>query len=191
MEDDIATPFDPIDHPLVEYFCRIVVLFSGSTYKVKLRFEWFYPYRSDDQVTFIQLHCLPIIKTNKDKLSTELNTTDHLSHVRNHKRTKTNDDIEYHYLHCSVPVPFFSRWLRTISRFSSVPEPWLWSLVIRHGSKSKNSSTKWQSRWRILELNSKIILFLPIDRIHDQVLIIYSDCWVVCLFISPLVPLRP
>ena len=72
MEDDIATPFDPIDHPLVEYCCRIVVLFFGSTYKVKLRFDWFYPYRSDDQVTFIQLHCLLIIK--KTKTDSRLNS---------------------------------------------------------------------------------------------------------------------
>ena len=40
-------------------------------------------------------------------------------------------------------------------------------------------------------LNSKINLSLPIDLIERSVLIIPCNCWVVCLSISPLVPLRP
>ena len=74
----------------------------------------------------------------------------------------------------------------------SVPpcEGWFWMFLIRC-SKLKNSSTKWQSPWRIVELNSKIIVSLPIDRIECSVLIIYSDSWIFCLFISPLDLLRP
>ena len=44
---------------------------------------------------------------------------------------------------------------------------------------------------RFEELTSKIILSLPIDRIECLVLNSHSDSWVVCLFISPLIPLRP
>ena len=44
---------------------------------------------------------------------------------------------------------------------------------------------------RIEELNRKIILSLPTELIVRAVLIIYSDSWAVCLFISPLVPLSP
>ena len=63
---------------------------------------------SNHQVTFIELHCLPIIK-NKDQFSTELNATDHLSHAKHHKTTKTSNDIDNHRPPCSSPVPFFSR----------------------------------------------------------------------------------
>ena len=44
---------------------------------------------------------------------------------------------------------------------------------------------------RFEELNSNIILSLPIDRIECSVLNSHSDSWVVCLFKSVLVPLRP
>ena len=44
---------------------------------------------------------------------------------------------------------------------------------------------------RCEKVNSKIILSLQIELIKCSVLIIYSDAWVICLDISPLVPLRP
>ena len=65
-----------------------------------------------------------------------------------------------------------------------------WSSLFRR-SKSTNSSTKWQPPWRIVDLNRKIILFLPTDLIEDSVIIICCDLKVVCQFISPLAPLRP
>ena len=63
--------------------------------------------------------------------------------------------------------------------------------LLLHRSKSTNSSTKWQPPWRIVDLNRKIILFLPTDLIEDSVIIICCDLKVVCQFISPLAPLRP
>ena len=44
--------------------------------------------------------------------------------------------------------------------------------LLLHRSKSTNSSTKWQPPWRIVDLNRKIILFLPTDLIEDSVIII-------------------
>ena len=60
----------------------------------------------------------------------------------------------------------------------SALQSWLWSLLIRRRSKLKNSSTKWQSPWRIIELKSKVILSLPTELIERSVLIIYSDSWI-------------
>ena len=45
----------------------------------------------------------------------------------------------------------------SISWFSSVIERWLGSLLVC-GSELKNASTKWQSPWRIGQLNRRIIL---------------------------------
>ena len=43
----------------------------------------------------IYLTALPTYhKKHKDRLSTELNATDHLSHAKHHQRTKTSDDID-------------------------------------------------------------------------------------------------
>ena len=117
----------------------------------------------------------------KTGLSTELNATDHLPHVKHHKRTKTSNVIDTNLSSlqsqpsCSWPVPFFSH-------FSSVLERWFWSLLIR-GSKLKNSSTKWQSPWRIVQLNRRIILSLQDDMICPSVMIICSYTWIFCLFI--------
>ena len=44
---------------------------------------------------------------------------------------------------------------------------------------------------RFEELNSKVNLSLRIELIERSALIIYTDFWAVCLFISPLVPLHP
>ena len=60
----------------------------------------------------------------------------------------------------------------------SALQSWLWSLLIRRRSKLKNSSTKWQSPWRIIELKSKVILSLLTELIESSVLIIYSDSWI-------------
>ena len=117
---------------------------SIKTYWVKLCFKWLHPCRSDHQVIFIQLHCLPIIKKHKGRLSTELNAADNLSHARHHKRTKTSDDNGTNLSSlqsqpsCSWPFPFFSR-------FSFELERWLWSLLVCRRSKWTNSSAKWQS----------------------------------------------
>ena len=78
----------------------------------------------------------------------------------------------------------------SVSRFFSVVERWLWLLFIR-SSKLKNSSTKWQSFWRVDDLNRAIILPLPTDLIERPVLGICDDSWILPLIISPLVPLRP
>ena len=59
---------------------------------------------------------------------------------------------------------------------------WLWLFLIRY-SKLENSSTKWLSCWRIVELNRRIILPLPEDMICPSVVIICSDSWVLCLLI--------
>ena len=77
---------------------------------------------------------------------------------------------------CSWAVPFFSR-------FFSVLERWFWSLLIRRRSKLKTSSTKWQSSWRIVELNTRTILSLQDDMICPSVMIICSDSWIFCLLI--------
>ena len=109
---------------------------------------------------------------------------------RTSQEDQKSDDIDtnHSYLQsqrsCSWPVPFFSC-------FSFVLECWLWSFLIRRRSKLKNSSTKWQSPWKIVELHRTIILSLPTELIEHSVLTIYSDSCEVCLFISPLVPLRP
>ena len=50
---------------------------------------------------------------------------------------------------------------------------------------------KGQSPWRIVELNSKIILSLRIELIKRSLLIIHSDSWIFCQLISALVPLPP
>ena len=60
---------------------------------------------------------------------------------------------------------------------------WLWSLLIRRRSQWKNSSTKWQSPWRIVEANRKIILFWQDDMVCPSVMIICSDSWILRLFI--------
>jgi hypothetical protein len=65
------------------------------------------------------MHCLPIIKKQKGRLSTELNATDNLSLAKHHKRTKTSDEIDTTLSSlrsppsCSLPVPFFSLFLCT------------------------------------------------------------------------------
>ena len=64
------------------------------------------------------------------------------------------------------------------------------SLFLRR-SKLANPSTKWQSPWRIVEWNRRIILSLPTDLIEHSLSSICSDSRLICLFISPLVPLRP
>ena len=60
---------------------------------------------------------------------------------------------------------------------------WLWSLLIHRGSKLKNSPTKWQSPWRIVELNRRIILPLLDDMISPSVVSICSDSWIYRLLI--------
>ena len=60
----------------------------------------------------------------------------------------------------------------------SLCEGWLRFFLIR-GSKLKNSFTKWQSLWRVNELNRAIILSLRIELIQHSVRIISSDSWVV------------
>ena len=57
--------------------------------------------------------------------------------------------------------------------------------------KFKNSFTNGYILLRIEALVSAIILSLQIELIERSGRIIYSDSWVVCLFISPLIPLRP
>ena len=72
-------------------------------------------------------------------------------------------------------------------------EGWLW-LFLRRRSKLNNSSRKWQSpakNWIVEQLNRIIILSLSIELIECWVLIICCDTWIICLFISLLVPLRP
>ena len=155
--------------------------YQPNTYKANLYFKWFHSYRSDHQVTFIQLHCLHIIKTNEDRHSTELNAIDNLSHAKHHKRTKTSDDIDNHQSHWHKP--FFSGYLRIVSRISSVLERWLWSLLIRRRSKLKSASTKCQSHWRIVQLNRRIVLPSQDDMICPPVVIICSDSWIYCLLI--------
>ena len=137
---------------------------------------------------------------NKDRLSTELNATDNLSLAKHHKTTVTSNDINNHYPHWhkpffpAIPTILFLTGL-FFSRFSSVIERWLWSLLICD-SKLKNSFTKWQSPWRIIESNRRINLSLPDDLICPSVVIICSDSWIFSLLIcTPLplfqVPLRP
>ena len=70
----------------------------------------------------------------------------------------------------------------SVSRFSSVVERCLWSLLIRR-SKLKNYSTQWQSLRRVDELNRIIILPLLCDLIERSVLNICDYSWVSCLFI--------
>ena len=177
MEDDTATPFAPTDHLLIECFCCMVVLFFSSTYQVMLYFTWFHPYRSDHQVTFIQLHSLPVMKKNKGRPSTERNATVNLSHDKHHKTIKTSDDIDTNrsslqsQSSCSWSVPFFSF-------FSSVLERRVCSLLILRGSILKNSSTKWQSPWRIVQWNRRVILLWQDDVICPSVLINCSDSWI-------------
>ena len=65
-----------------------------------------------------------------------------------------------------------------------------WSLLLCR-SKLTISSTKWQSPWRIVEWNRRIILSMPTDVIEHSVSSISSDSMLICLFISLLVPLRP
>ena len=57
------------------------------------------------------------------------------------------------------------------------------SSLIRRRWNLKNSSTKWQSPWRIVELNRRIFLPLPDGMICASVVIIYSDSAIFCLFI--------
>ena len=57
-------------------------------------------------------------------------------------------------------------------------------LLLLRRSKLTNSSTKWQSPRRIVEVNRRIILSLPTDLIQCSVLRICSDSRLICLFIS-------
>ena len=123
------------------------------------------------------MHCLRITKNTK----TDYRLSSMLLLIY-HKRTKTSNDIDTNLSSlqsqpsCSWPVPFFSR-------FPSVLERWLCSLLIRRRSQLKNASTKWQSPWRIVELNRRIILPLQDDVICPSVVIIFSDSWIFCLLI--------
>ena len=55
--------------------------------------------------------------------------------------------------------------------------------LIRRRSKLKNSSTKWQSPYRIVKLNRRTIIPLQDDMICSSVMIIWSDSRVFCLLI--------
>jgi hypothetical protein len=85
---------------------------------------------------------------------------------------------------CPVLVEFLWFVVNCV-RILSVPflESWLRLLLIRRGSKLKNSATKIQSRRRIEESNTIIVLSLSTDRLELPVLSIYSDSTLVCLFI--------
>lgn len=65
-----------------------------------------------------------------------------------------------------------------MSSFTSVLECSLWSLWIRRRVKLKNSSAEWQHPWRIVQLNTKIILSLPTALVERSVLIIRSFSWI-------------
>ena len=65
----------------------------------------------------------------------------------------------------------------------SALQSWLWLLLIRRRSELKNSSTKYQFPWRIVELNRRIILPLQDDMVCPSVLIICPDSWMFCLLI--------
>ena len=153
---------------------------------MKLYVKWFHPYWSDHQVTFIQLHCLPIIEKTKTefRLNSMLLITYRMSNITRGPKpamTLTRTFLPFNPNHL-VLDQFLS-----FSCFSFVLERWRWSLLIHRRSKWKNSSTKWQSPWSIVDSNRRIILPLQDDMSCSSVVIICSDIWILYLFIcSPL-----
>ena len=72
--------------------------------------------------------------------------------------------------------------LKSVYFSVSLCESWLYLFSV-HRLKLKNSPTKWQSPWGIVEWNRRIILPLQDDMICPSVVIMGSDSWIFCLLI--------
>ena len=95
--------------------------------------------------------------------------------------------VEFLWIFCQLPLEL------SVFLYFSVPQcqGWIWLFSIR-GSKLNNLSTKRQSPCQIWIVEQQNHPFFA--NWTDWVLssaFIACDSWIICLFISPLIPLRP